>query len=74
MKPEYLTASEDLLMCLVVSISPETDDSPPLSLMDRFLYMRLGETGPRERRRWGGFLMDTDMTGEERRGEEYKQE
>lgn len=30
--------------------------------------MRLGETGPRERRRWGGFLMDTDMTeGEERR-------
>lgn len=28
--------------------------------------MRLGETGPRDRRRWGGFLMDTDMTGVEK--------
>lgn len=30
--------------------------------------MRLGETGPRERRRCGGFLMDTDMTREESKG------
>lgn len=32
--------------------------------------MRLGETGPRERRRWGGFLIDTDMTGRDRKEEE----
>ena len=37
MTTKYLTASADLPRCLGASVSPPTDDSPPLSLTDRFL-------------------------------------
>lgn len=36
-KTKNLTVSADLLRCLAASSSPATDDSPPLSLTDRFL-------------------------------------
>lgn len=35
--------------------------------------MRLGETGPRERRRWRGFVTDIDMVVLKQGGEEGKE-